>query len=257
MVRKYGKGPYRIVVLHGGPGAAGSASGLAGLIAQKYGVLEPMQSKGTVRELEEELMEQIEENCSGKVILAGHSWGAWLAGLFAERYPERVEKVILIGCGPLEESYVSEITGRRKERMSPKEAREFDRILSRLKDASGKKDEYVRRLGELCDRADGYREEEALRDKSEIDGYLYEKIWKEAAGLRRSGELLERFQNISCPLVLIQGAVDPHPPQGVIRPLRDRNVVVNAYVLARCGHTPWRETCAGDDFAEILFSELE
>lgn len=107
MVRKHGKEPYHIVVLHGGPGAAGSAFGLARLIAQEYGVLESMQSKYTIMELEEELMEQIEEDCSGKVILAGHSWGAWLAGLFAERFPDKVEKVNLIGCGPLDEAYVS------------------------------------------------------------------------------------------------------------------------------------------------------
>lgn len=75
MVRKHGKEPYHIVVLHGGPGAAGSAFGLARWISKEFGVLEPMQSKYTIMELEEELMEQIEDNCSGKVILAGHSWG--------------------------------------------------------------------------------------------------------------------------------------------------------------------------------------
>ena len=53
MVRKHGKEPYHSVVLHGGPGAAGSAIGLTRLIAQEHGVLEPMQSKYTIMELEE------------------------------------------------------------------------------------------------------------------------------------------------------------------------------------------------------------
>ena len=75
MVRKHGKEPYHMIVLHGGSSAAGSAFGLARLISKEFGVLEPMQSKHTIMELEEELMEQIKENCSGKVILAGHSWG--------------------------------------------------------------------------------------------------------------------------------------------------------------------------------------
>ena len=129
MVRKHGKEPYNIVVLHGGPGAAGSAFGLARLISKEFGVLEPMQSKYTIEELEEELMEQIEESCAGKVILAGHSWGAWLAGLFAERFPDKVEKVILIGSGPLDEYYVPQIGERRKENMSSEEAEEFEKIL--------------------------------------------------------------------------------------------------------------------------------
>lgn len=256
MVRKHGREPYHIVVLHGGPGAAGSAVGLARLISKEFGVLEPMQSKYTIRELEEELMEQIQENCSGKVILAGHSWGAWLAGLFAERFPDKVEKVILIGSGPLDEYYVSQIGERRKENMSSEEAEEFEQILRQLENGVGEKDEYLQRLGELCDRADGYLEEETLIDEADVNGELYEKIWTEAARLRSSGELLERFRKISCPLVLIQGAVDPHPAVGVMQPLKDNNVDIKAYVLDRCGHTPWREKYARDEFARVLFSEL-
>ena len=257
MVRKHGKEPYDIVVLHGGPGAAGSAFGLAGLISKEFGVLEPMQSKYTIMELEEELKEQIENHCSGKVIMAGHSWGAWLAGLFAERFPDKVEKVILIGCGPLDETYVSQIQERRKENMTQGEAEEFDQILRKLEAGCGEKDEYLRRLGEICDRADGYQEEESLGNQAQVNGNLYEKVWKEAAGLRKSGKLLERFARISCPLTLISGAVDPHPPEGVIRPLRDRNVDIKSYVLDRCGHTPWREKYAREEFTRVLIAELE
>ncbi|MCI8464815.1 MAG: alpha/beta hydrolase [Lachnospiraceae bacterium] len=257
MVRKHGKEPYHIVVLHGGPGAVGSASGLARLISNEFSVLEPMQSKYTIRELEEELMMQIENNCSGTVILVGHSWGAWLAGLFAERFPDKVEKVILIGCAPLEESYVSQIGERRKENMSSEEAEEFERILRQIQEGIGEKRESLQQLGEICDRADGYQEEESLKDKTEINGELYERVWKEAAGLRKSGKLLERFLRISCPLVLIQGMVDPHPLEGVIQPLRDRNVDIKSYVLDQCGHTPWREKYAREEFAKVLFSELE
>ncbi len=257
MVRKHGKGPYKIVALHGGPGAAGSAFGLARPIAEEFGVLEPMQSKYTIGELEEELAEQMEENCPGKVILAGHSWGAWLAGLFAERFPDKVEKVILIGSGPLDECYVSQIGERRKKNMSSEEAEEYDQILRQLEGGFGEKDGCLQRLGEICDRADGYREEEALRDGADVNGNLHDKIWKEAVRLRKSGELLERFGRISCPLVLIQGAADPHPAEGVIQPLKDRNVDIKAYVLDKCGHTPWREKYAREEFARVLFSELK
>ena len=257
MVRKHGKEPYNIVVLHGGPGAAGSAFGLARLLSKEFGVLEPMQSKYTVGELEEELMEQIEENCPGKVILAGHSWGAWLAGLFAERFPDKVEKVILIGSGPLDEYYVPQIGERRKANMSSEESEEFEQILRQLEDGFGEKEECLQRLGEICDRADGYQEEESLRDEADVNGDLYETIWKEAAGLRKSGKLLERFKRISCPIVVIQGVVDSHPATGVIQPLKDSHVDIKAYVLDKCGHTPWREKYAREEFARVLFSELE
>lgn len=53
------------------------------------------------------------------------------------------------------------------------------------------------------------------------------------------------------------GAVDPHSPEGVIQPLRDRNVDIKSYVLDKCGYTPWREKYAREEFAGVLFSELE
>ncbi len=36
-----------------------------------------------------------------KVILIGHSWGAILASMYVEAYPERVTKLVLTGPGPL------------------------------------------------------------------------------------------------------------------------------------------------------------
>ncbi len=96
-----------------------------------------------------------------------------------------------------------------------------------------------------------------MKEEADVNGDLHDKIWKEAVRLRKSGKLLERFGRISCPLVLIQGAVDPHPAEGVIQPLKDRNVVIKAYVLDKCGHTPWREKYAREEFVRVLFSELD
>lgn len=47
-VRVHGKKPYRAVVVHGGPGAIGSAAGLAKGLAEYCGVMEPLQSEHTV-----------------------------------------------------------------------------------------------------------------------------------------------------------------------------------------------------------------
>ena len=47
-VRVHGKKPYRAAVVHGGPGAIGSAAGLAKGLAEYCGVMEPLQSEHTV-----------------------------------------------------------------------------------------------------------------------------------------------------------------------------------------------------------------
>lgn len=72
-------------------------------------MVEAIQSKYSIAELIEELYYQIKSNCTDKVSLIGHSWGAWLVALFAEKYPDMIENVIMIGSGPLEDKYVSEM----------------------------------------------------------------------------------------------------------------------------------------------------
>ena len=47
-LRKYGSVPFRVVVIHGGPGAAGSVAPIARTLGQFRGVLEPLQSATTL-----------------------------------------------------------------------------------------------------------------------------------------------------------------------------------------------------------------
>lgn len=261
MVRSYGKTPYRVVAVHGGPGALGSAAGLAREISKAYGVLEPMQSKYTIRELIEELKSQIEGICTCPVILIGHSWGAWLVGLFAEAYPEMTAKVILVGSGPLEEQYVHEISERRKSNMNEKQRVEYDELIACLNSGeTDDKDAKLSRLGKLVGQGDEY---EAIESDSDIqaslpaDGKMYGSIWPEAAKLRGSGELVHRFRNIKCPIAVIHGKADPHPYHGVIEPLKGSGIPLHTHILKKCGHTPWKEKYARDDFYQILLDEIK
>lgn len=86
------------------------------------GTSEPIQSGKTIRELVLELKEQLEEAGTVPVILAGHSWGAFLAALFAGAYPEMVEKLVLVGCPPLTAGYVPMIGERRRRNLGRRRA---------------------------------------------------------------------------------------------------------------------------------------
>lgn len=90
MVELHGKAPYKTILIHGGPGAIGSlknwAEELSGLT--KRGIVEALQSQYSIAGLIEELYLRIIEYCQEKPTLIGHSWGAWLAVLFAGRYPK-------------------------------------------------------------------------------------------------------------------------------------------------------------------------
>ena len=129
-VRTYGPSPCRAAVLHGGPGAIGSAAGLARGLAESCGVLEPLQSKYSVTEQVEELHRQLTAYASRPLVLIGHSWGAWLAALYAARHPGLAARLVLIGCGPLEAAYLPQLEARRLAHFTPEEAARYRELLA-------------------------------------------------------------------------------------------------------------------------------
>lgn len=81
---------------------------------------------------------------------------------------------------------------------------------------------------------------------------MYNRIWNEAAKLRTNGELLKAFKNIQSKLFLIQGVCDPHPIEGVIKPLEENGIPSKTYILEKCGHNPFMEKYAKEKFYDIL-----
>src|SRR5215217_6631121 len=77
LARKHGSEPFRVVVVHGGPGAAGEMGPVAQRLGHARGVLEPMQSATTVYGQVDELRMAVESLSAPPVVLIGHSWGAW------------------------------------------------------------------------------------------------------------------------------------------------------------------------------------
>lgn len=61
MVRYYGNKPYKVAVIHGGPGAIGSLKYCAEQLEKKIGIgiIEPLQSKYSISELVYELYIQL------------------------------------------------------------------------------------------------------------------------------------------------------------------------------------------------------
>ena len=96
--------------------------------------------------------------------------------------------------------------------------------------------------------------------ESEMLEYQYhvnQRVWREAAALRQSGELLEMGKKIKCPVVAIHGDYDTHLAEGVREPL---SRVLNDFrfiLLEKCGHEPWIERHARDRFYEVLKEEIE
>jgi pimeloyl-ACP methyl ester carboxylesterase len=260
--RKYGSSPFRVVVIHGGPAAAGSVAPIARKLGEMRGVLEPIQTAKTLDGQVEELRLVVQQNAMTPLVLIGHSWGAWLSSIVAANYPILVRKLILVGSGPFAEKYVELIAENRFRRLSQEEKEEFLYLVDALNGAEAPDSNVsLSRLGELVHKADSYDPIDIPNDATDLDlvenpGEIYEGVWPEAARLRRTGELLRLAATITCPVVAIHGDCDPHPPEGIQEPLAARLKDFRMIILERCGHEPWRERYAMDKFYDILEHEL-
>ncbi len=259
-IHKHGPVPYRAAVLHGGPGAPGSAAVLARELSGICGVLEPWQTGNTISELLDELRRDLTSCGHPPVILVGHSWGAWLGWIFAAHHPELVSKLVLVGSGPFEQHYADDLMARRLARLSAKEQAEARSLMAALGAggcaAAPPAAEVLSRFGRLMSKADAYDLLEATQLDAGCNLQQHLALWAEGEGLRRSGELLALGASIECPVVAVQGDHDPHGCDGVRIPLgrvlRDFRFIG----LDRCGHSPWLERWARDAFVDVMRREL-
>ena len=256
--RTYGKEPFNLITLHGGPGAIGELQELSEKLAEKYGVIEYLQKLAGINDLIDEMSQVIKNEMESPVKVIGFSWGAWLGLLFTERYPKLVESLTLISCAPLEEKHSKDIKKNRLKRMNDKEKELFFKVQDKFKEGKNVKIKLLNKFVELMHKVDAYSYvENNGNNHTDFHIELFKKIWAEASLLRKEGQLVEALKNIDCPLNIIHGAYDPHPYQGILEPVERYDKEYELRLLEKCGHTPWREKYAEDKFYKALFELLE
>ena len=255
-IRKYGKPPFGVAVIHGGPGAPGEMAPVARELSSTCGVLEPLQTAASLDGQVRELRDVLEKNGDLPITLVGWSWGAWLSFIFAAMYPPLVRKLVLIGSGPFGKSYSGGIMETRLGRLGEEERAEALALMEALDDTAGGESTDMARLGELISRADSYDPLPYKNEMLQCQPDVFQGVWRQAAELRNSGGLLELGKKIECPVVAIHGDYDPHPYEGVSEPLSGVLSDFNFVLLENCGHQPWIERDARDEFYRLLRDEL-
>lgn len=257
--RRYGGAPYRVAVVHGGPGAAGEMAPVASELGQWCGVLEPLQTADSIEGQIEELATACRRFGTPPCTLIGHSWGAWLALLTAAAHPDLVGRLVLVGSGPLRAADAARIMETRLARLTPQEQTRLCDVLTALHapDPPGDRDALFTALGALMSRADDV---DPLPPEPgpavACQERIFQAVWSQAEAWRKDGKLLEAARNLRCPVLAIHGLDDPHPLAGVEEPLASLVTDFRMSPLPACGHTPWRERQARNEFFNILRQEL-
>ena len=256
-LRKYGKAPFNVAVIHGGPGVPGEMAPVARQLSTGWDILEPLQTAISLKGQVQELRSVLEENGSLPMILVGHSWGAWLIFILTAQCPSLAKKLILVGSGPFEEKYASRLMETRLSRLNEEEKKEVFSLMEILNSPeTDNESTAMTKLGKLMNKTDTYASLPHNGETLNCQQEVFQKVWPEANELRKSGKLLQLGKQIICPVVAIHGDYDPHPPEGVKDPLSRILKNFRLVTLKNCGHEPWIEPYAKDKFYKVLKEEL-
>lgn len=255
VVLEYGRGADVIITLHGGPAATGDVAPLARELGKRWHVFEPHQRGSSSRPLSvathvEDLHELIEERAGDNhPILLGHSWGAMLALAYAASHPARAAGLVLIGCGTFSTVARHAFERRLDAILTPSDRADIARVERDEPDANRQ----LAMVGRLMTRVYGYDVEEVDMNVDVLDVQAHEQTWADMVRLQRDGVYPAAFATIDVPVLMLHGDADPHPGLLIADDLRRYIPHLEYRELAKCGHSPWLERQARDEF----FASLE
>ncbi|MFH1136860.1 MAG: alpha/beta hydrolase [Pseudomonadota bacterium] len=260
-VRVHGRRGPTVILLHGGPGTAGYLAPLARGLTDEFTVLEPLQrgsGRGggtdalTVDGHAADLLEVIQHfSPDDPPALAGHSWGAMLALAFASAHPSRVAKLALIGCGtfdPLARRVMNDAIARR---LTAERRAAWAALPADIPDPDARLAALGRLLAPVFD---FHLSEEG--DPARCDARAHEETWRDMLARQEKGDFPAAFSLIAAPTAMFHGTHDPHPGRLVRDSLRRCLPHLEYFEFDRCGHSPWLERAAREDFFRLLRSFL-
>lgn len=249
-MREHGRAGPRLLVLHGGPGAVGYMEPVARELADAFRVLEPLQrgSGGeplSVARHVADLNEVIEARCGEEPFaLVGHSWGAMLALAYAAEYRGRAAALALVNCGTFDPAARAAFRANLDVRMDKALRKRIARLEQEPPDSQ-------ERLAAALPLLLPLYSHELIPPGMEwgaFDVRAYEESWNDMLRLQEAGVYPAAFAAIAAPVLMLHGSVDPHPGAMVRATLRRFIPHLEYREWERCGHFPWLEKFARDDF---------
>jgi pimeloyl-ACP methyl ester carboxylesterase len=254
-VRLYGESGPAVLLLHGGPGAAGYMAPIARELSDSFRVIEPFQRRReneplTVRRHTDDLNDVITQYCTDEQpAIVGHSWGAMLALAYAAEHPTVARCLVLIGCGTFDKKARNRLQSTLVARTTAQVSSRLRRLSREICDPDVRLCVYGRLLEPL------YIYDALPNDKDETEEYDrkgHDESWRDMLRLQGNRTYPQAFRAIETPTLMIHGDWDPHPGRMTLDTLGQHMPAIEYVELINCGHYPWRERKA----AEVFFDQL-
>lgn len=248
-----------VVLVHGGPAAGGYLEPVAMRLAARYRVLEPFQRGSqagqqlSVDRHVRDLHGFVHDVCAGaETALVGHSWGAMLVLAFAAAFPADAGPLALIGCGTFDPASRAQLQQTLEQRLTAPIRAQLEHIERTEADPDAR----LAAMGRVIQPAYGYDLDPALGVDATCDARAHEQSWQDMLRLQADGIYPAAFARIDAPVLMLHGVADPHPGAMIRDSLLPFLPHLEHSELARCGHTPWLERHAAEEFYRVLLAWL-
>lgn len=242
-----------VIILHGGPGVSGDLGPLAQALADRFRALTPTQRTGGVEPLTvsrhvEDLHDLMRAQSEGtRPALVGFSWGAMLALAYAAAHPKEAGPIVLISCGTFDRAARQRLDALLDDRMTDDLRRQFERLARDVPDPDAR----LARRGNLLLPLYSY-ELGSAELQARCDARAHRETWDDMVRLQDEGVYPSAFASIESPVLMLHGAADPHPGRMIRDSLAPFLRRLEYIELQRCGHYPWLERHARDEFFSVL-----
>ena len=259
-IRFWGESGKTVISIHGGPGASGDMGGLAQELSKEFYVIEPWQRisgdiQVNVKQHIEDLHRLVLQHlANGKPALIGHSWGAMLALAFTSAHPETVNAVVLIGCG----TFDTESRTRFKEIIEERKEPDFDQKIQQIAEKYADQSERMKEQYELISKTYDY--DHIKSDTTDVEMFdfpAHKATWDDMVQQMDDGVYPQAFEKIKVPVIMLHGNYDPHPGKMTFKTLKKYMPKLEYEEFSKCGHSPWKERQAREQFFEKLKSWLK
>lgn len=269
-VRQYGENSGQtFILLHGGPGMVGYMGPIGGSLADLGRVVDydqrgafesPSTGPFLMQNHVEDLKYLVELLCKDtECILVGHSWGAILGLAFCAQNPKIFKRLILIGCGPLDQATREAMAKNIDQRLNPWERETIDRLRATLADDSIDFETRVQNDLEFLKIITPVYQ----FDRNSLNGFLFSRrnlkpsyeCGDDYSTTRNSGDLLRSLKLVKTPVVAIHGKEDVIPYKMIVSTLMgNMDPAPRIFVMDQSGHMPWLEENSRTHFFSILRS---
>jgi pimeloyl-ACP methyl ester carboxylesterase len=256
-IYRHGTSGPAVVALHGGPADVGGAAPIARGLADSFRVVEPWQRGSgeiplSVAVHVDDLHELIlaEEEARPPAIV-GHSWGAMLALAYAAAHPDDAGPIVLVGSGTFDAASRERMYAINAERTDDELREKLRQLEIDCPDPARRqirKHELSRKLYTYDDT--GMERDPALPEP--FDKQAHGETWSDMMRLQAERIYPAAFAAIRSPVLMLHGDYDPHPGEMIRDSLLPFIPQLEYHELEKCGHYPWEERYAREEFFEVL-----